>query len=227
MKLDSCFRIRVLALTGLSLLGLPGEAGAQFLQDVSRAIAAQIQPASEAVARSSAEAIKQGAEADAAARQSATARTEQLKKEEADQKAQEALDAFRGIYLKAVGDFRINTEATLAQYRWTFTALVSAGIFFALASSILAFMKWSITAGICGLLTTTAITAPNIFSVRENVNFYTYIATQAYSLQMEANLSEHPNKSDADRWKSRLVKLAEAEESPVKDPNQLIRAIIQ
>jgi hypothetical protein len=165
----------------------------------------------------------------AAARGSGAARDEQVKLVEAERVAQNARDQFRSTYQRALDDLKAKTDAGQLFYQTLFTCLAIAGIVFALLSSISGFVKWSLVAGICGLLTTAVLTAPNVFSIRENLGFYTQISSQTYALQLEASLLEHPTQSDVDRWKGRFLKLAELLANPpsVKDPDQLTKSIVQ
>jgi hypothetical protein len=70
---------------------------------------------------------------------------------------------------------------------------------------------------------------PNVFSIRENLGFYTQISSQTFALQLEASLLEHPSQSDVDRWKDRFLKLASLLANPpsVKDPEQLTKSIVE
>jgi hypothetical protein len=166
---------------------------------------------------------------EAAAHGSAAARDEQVKLVEAERVAQDARDQFRTTYQHALDELKSKTDAGLSFYKTMFTCLAIAGILFAVLSSISGFVKWSLMAGICGLLTTAVLTAPNVFSVRENLGFYSQICSQTYALQLEAALLEHPSQSDVDRWKDRFLKLADVLSNPpsVKDPEQLTRSIVQ
>ena len=166
---------------------------------------------------------------EAAARGSAAARGEQTKLVEAERVAQDARDQFRSTYQRALDDLKVKTDAGLSFYQRLFTCLAMAGILFALLSTISGFVKWSMMAGISGLLTTAVLTAPNVFSIRENLGFYSQISSQTYALQLEASLLEHPSQSDVDRWKDRFLKLADLLSNPpsVKDPEQLTKSIVQ
>ena len=166
---------------------------------------------------------------EAAARGSPMARDEQSKLVEAERVAQEARDQFRTTYQHALDDLKSKTDAGLFFYQRVFTCLVMGGILFALLSSISGFVKWSRLAGVSGLLTTALLTAPNVFSIRENLGFYSQISSQTYALQLEASLLEHPSQSDVDRWKDRFLKLADVLSNPpsVKDPEQLTKSIVE
>jgi hypothetical protein len=164
-----------------------------------------------------------------AARLSAAARTEQAKLAEVEQRAQQTRNAFRATFLKSLAEVKSQSDRSRNVYRDAFNILAIAGVVLALLSSLSGFVKWSVTAGICGLLTTGVLTVPNLFSVPENFSFYTYVSSQAYALELEAQLLEHPSNDDVERWKNRFLKLAELVANPpsVKDPDQLTRAMIQ
>lgn len=166
---------------------------------------------------------------EAAARGSASVRDEQVKLVEAERVAQDERDKFRTTYQRALDDLKAKTDAGLSLYQTIFTCLAVGGIVFALLSSISGFVKWSVAAGVCGLLTTAVLTAPNVFSVRENLGFYSQISSQTFALQLEASLLEHPSQSDVDRWKDRFLKLASLLANPpsVKDPEQLTKSIVE
>lgn len=166
---------------------------------------------------------------EAAAHGSGAARDEQVKLVQAERLAQDARDQFRVTYQHALDELKAKTDAGLFFYQRLFTCLAMGGILFALLSSISGFVKWSLLAGISGLLTTAVLTAPNVFSIRENLGFYSQISSQTYSLQLEASLLEHPSQSDVDRWKDRFLKLADVLSNPpsVKDPEQLTKSIVQ
>ena len=167
--------------------------------------------------------------AEAAARESAAARERQAQALEAERVAQESRNQFRVTFIDLVGQLRQETSGHLGTYQTIFTSLAIGAVALALMTSVFAFLKWSVVAGVCSIVTTAVLTAPNIFSVRENLDFYRYIDNQSYALQLEAQLMDQPAQTDVERWKDRWLKLATVVGSPpsVKDPDQLTRTIVQ
>jgi hypothetical protein len=207
----------------LALAGcvLPSTASAQFDR---RRILEAVQ-VNENAARIAAAQAKQAADVAAA---SAAARESQAKADQAEQVAQGLRDEFRKTYQGALATLKADTDKNRTLYRRWFTGLTVGGIVFAFLSGVFGLVKWSITGGICGLVTTAVLTGPSAFGVQENLTFYDQLSRQTYALQLETMLIEHPLQADIDRWKNRYLNLTQLITNPpsVKTPEQITKTFV-
>jgi hypothetical protein len=159
----------------------------------------------------------------------AQVKEEEDKLTQAARKAQEQRDKVRSQIVAAATQLKITIDGDLRTYRELFLGFAAAAIVCALLSSILSFARWSMLAGVCGLLTMACIATPALFGVKDNFDFYRSLSNQTAILLMETALSEQPGDEDVTLWKKRFERLLDAWGNPIasKDLDQLPKLLVQ
>jgi hypothetical protein len=193
---------------------------ANSLRQIQSEAAAQVQKTAQLDAEQ--ERIRQETASKSAAL--ATRQAEVAKQRDADQQATNAL---RDRIVEAAQNVKASADRPLASYRRTLVMVTLGAILLALGAGVAGLANLSKVAGLCSLVTTALLTVPKVFPLTERVDFYQYLSSQSYSLQVEASVPPQPAAEDVAQWQKRLDKILDILGNPPKeqDPESMTRLI--